>query len=70
MNIETIIKERLSNFDGKVAMYYDDLRGNIIKINEKEKYNAASCIKVFILVALFNEISNGNLKALMNFSAV
>ena len=26
------------NFDGKIAIYYDDLKGNVIKINEKEKY--------------------------------
>jgi len=62
MDTEKIIKEKLSNFDGKVAMYFDDLKGNVIKINEKEKYNAASCIKIFILIALFNEIKNGNLK--------
>ena len=24
------------NFDGKIAIYYDDLKGNVI--NEKEKY--------------------------------
>lgn len=62
MNTEKIIKESLSNFDGKVAMYYDDLRGNIIKINEKEKYNAASCIKIFILVELFNQINKDLIK--------
>ncbi len=48
MNIEKTIKDSLINFDGKV-----------VKINEKEKYNAASCIKIFILIELFNEISNG-----------
>lgn len=62
MKTEEIIKESLSNFDGKVAIYYDDLRGNVIKINEKEKYNAASCIKIFILVELFNQINNGIIK--------
>lgn len=59
MNIEKVIKDSLINFDGKVAIYYDDLKGNIIKINEKEKYNAASCIKIFILVELFNQINRG-----------
>lgn len=58
MNIEKAIKDSLINFDGKVAVYYDDLKGNTIKINEKEKYNAASCIKIFILVELFNQIKN------------
>ena len=58
MNIEKVIKDSLINFDGKVALYYDDLNGNILKINEKEKYNSASCIKIFILIELFNQISN------------
>lgn len=57
MNVKEVIKESLSNFDGKVAVYYDDLKGDTIKINEKEKYNAASCIKIFILVELFNQIT-------------
>ena len=61
MNIETIIKNSLVNFDGKVAIYYDDLHGNILSINEKEIYNAASCIKIFILIELFNQINNGNI---------
>lgn len=58
MNIERIIRNSIINFDGKVAVYYDDLKGNIVKINEKEKYNAASCIKIFILIELFKQISS------------
>lgn len=57
--MEKLIKDTIVNFDGKVAMYYDDLMGNVIKINEKEQYNAASCIKIFILIELFNQINNG-----------
>ena len=59
MNIEKAIKDSLVNFEGKVAVYYDDLEGNVIKINEKEKYNSASCIKIFILVEFFNQINSG-----------
>lgn len=61
MNLEKLIKDSLINFDATVAIYYDDLKGNIIKINEKEKFNAASCIKVFILIELFNQIRNGKI---------
>lgn len=61
MNIERIIRNSIINFDGKVAIYYDDLKGNILKINEKEKYNAASCIKIFILIELFKQISSGKI---------
>lgn len=35
-------------------MYYDDLKGNIIKISENEKYNSASCVKIFNLIELLN----------------
>lgn len=59
MDIEKIIKNSIVNFNGKIAMYYDDLKGNTIKINENEKYNSASCIKIFILIELFNQISKG-----------
>lgn len=57
--LERIIKNSIINFDGKVAIYYDDLKGNTIKINENEKYNSASCIKIFILVELFRQINKG-----------
>lgn len=59
MNIEKLIRDSIVNFDGEVAVYYDDLNGNVLKINEKEKYNAASCIKIFILIELFNQLCNG-----------
>lgn len=61
MDIGNVIKDSLINFYGKVAVYYNDLKGNELKINENEKYNAASCIKVFILVELFNQICNGKI---------
>ena len=60
-NLEKVIKDSLVNFNGKVAIYYNDLKGNILKINEKEKYNAASCIKIFILIELFNQIVSGTI---------
>ncbi len=61
MNIEKQLQDLNVNFDGKIAIYYDDLKGNVIKINEKEKYNAASCIKIFILIELFNRIQKGEI---------
>lgn len=68
MSIEKVIRDSLINFEGKVAVCYDDLKGNIIKINEKEKYNAASCIKIFILIELFNQIINGNVNRKMELT--
>ena len=61
MNREKQLQDLNVNFDGKIAIYYDDLKGNVIKINEKEKYNAASCIKIFILIELFNKIQKGEI---------
>ena len=61
MNIKKQLQDLNVNFDGKIAIYYDDLKGNVIKINEKKKYNAASCIKIFILIELFNRIQKGEI---------
>lgn len=33
MNIEKYLQDLNVNFDGKIAIYYDDLKGNAIKIN-------------------------------------
>lgn len=56
---EEILKNEFINFNGKVSIYADDLNGNIIDINSKDKFNAASCIKVFILVELFRQVYLG-----------
>ena len=57
--LEGIIKNELINFNGKVAVYIDDLKGNVIQINADEEYNSASCIKVYILVELFRQVYLG-----------
>ncbi len=54
--LEQILKNEFINFNGNYAIYANDYHGNIISINEKEKFNAASCIKIFILVELFRQI--------------
>lgn len=58
-DLEKIIKNELINFNGKVSIYANDFKGNIIDINSNEKYNSASCIKVFILVELFRQVHLG-----------
>ena len=59
MKLENIISNCIVNFEGKIAVYFDDLKGNIMGINENEEYNAASCIKIFVLIELFNQIYKG-----------
>lgn len=54
-----ILKNEFINFSGKYSIYADDLKGNIIEIDSSLKHNAASCIKVFILVELFRQIHFG-----------
>lgn len=59
MELGKLINNCIINFEGKIAVYYDDLKGNILGINENEQYNGASCIKIFILIELFNQIYKG-----------
>lgn len=54
--LEQMLRNVFVNFNGNYAIYANDYNGNIISINEKEKFNAASCIKIFILVELFRQI--------------
>lgn len=57
--LEKIIRNEFINFNGKISLYANDFRGNILEINSNEEYNAASCIKVFILVELFRQVYLG-----------
>ena len=56
MELENIIKNSIVNFDGKIAVYYDDLKGHTLEISDNELYNGASCIKIFVLIELFNQL--------------
>lgn len=55
MNINQKINELLNNFDGKLSLYANDGK-NCIKINDDEVVEAASCIKVFILIEYYRQI--------------
>lgn len=54
--LENILKNEFINFNGEYSIYANDLNGNVININSSEKYNAASCIKVYILVSLLKKM--------------
>lgn len=56
--IENIVKE--SNYD--VGVYISDTRGNEIKYNENKKFEAASCIKLFILIEYFKQVYEKKIK--------
>lgn len=56
MNVEEKIKELINDFDGNVNFYISDEKGNVIKHNENEIVETASCIKLFILIEYYNQI--------------
>lgn len=59
--LEKIIRDVFVNFNGNYSIYANDLNGNVLEINSNDIYNAASCIKIYILVALFKKISEENI---------
>lgn len=56
MELEKILNNVFINFDGKYSIYANDFNGNVLKLNSSEKYNAASCIKVYILIAFLKKV--------------
>ena len=59
LTLEKRIEAELKSYDGKMSIYADDLKGNIIKIGEKEKFETASTIKTYILACLFDKVKKG-----------
>lgn len=60
LTLEKRIEAELKSYDGKMGIYINDFKGNVIAFNAEEKYETASTIKVYILAALFDEIEKGN----------
>jgi len=61
LSLENRIAVELKSYDGLMGIYIDDLKGNVIKINEREKFETASTIKLFVLAALFERIEKGEI---------
>lgn len=61
LSLENRIGVELKSYDGLMGIYIDDLMGNVIQINEREKFETASTIKLFVLAALFERIEKGEL---------
>ncbi len=59
LSLSARLKAEVVSFSGKMAVYGDDFRGNKIVINENEEFEAASCIKVFILTEFFRQVKMG-----------
>ena len=56
INSEEKITKLIDDFEGKVCLYAIDEQNNIIKFNENEIVETASCIKLFILIEYYNQI--------------
>ena len=56
LSLEERIKAEIYNFSGKIGLYANDFKGNVIEINADEKFESASCIKVFVLAELYRQI--------------
>jgi len=63
MLVQSKIEEICNSFDGKVAVFYRDLKsGTEININSDEPWEGASCLKVFVLLELLNQVKSNTLK--------
>lgn len=59
LTLEKRIAAEVASYDGKMAVYADDLKGNIVSIDSDEKFETASIIKTYILAALFEQVERG-----------
>ena len=59
LTLEKRIEAEVTSFSGKMCVYANDFKGNVIDVNADEKFETASCIKLFILADLFNRIEKG-----------
>jgi len=58
LSLESRINAEVYNFSGRIGLYANDFRGNIIEINSEEKFETASTIKSFILAELFRQVKD------------
>lgn len=50
------VKNIITNLDGKVGFYFNDLKGMSCGINENEKFIAASVIKIPVMIEVYKQI--------------
>ncbi len=59
LTLEARIEHEIASYDGKLGLYLNDLRGNVITRFPDEPYETASTIKVYILAALYMAVEEG-----------
>lgn len=60
IDYKKLIAENTINFHGDVGIYFDDLKGNEITLHQNKEFNGCSCIKLYILIALFQKMKEEN----------
>lgn len=61
LSLEARIKAEAVGFSGRVAVYANDFKGNVISIDAQEEFESASCIKSYILAEFYRRVHMGGL---------
>lgn len=61
LSLEARIKAETVGFSGRVAVYANDFKGNVISIGAEEEFESASCIKSYILTEFYRQVHAGQL---------
>lgn len=59
LTLEQRIEHEIRSYDGKLGLYVNDMRGNIVTRFPDEPYETASTIKSYILSALYQAVEEG-----------
>jgi beta-lactamase class A len=59
METERLILSKIKNCNYKIGYYYLDENDRIIKHNENELFETASCIKLYIMIEFYRQINDG-----------
>ncbi len=59
MEIDKYLEQFVNDYNYNIGVYVNDLNGNEFKINENMIFEAASCIKLFILIEYYRQIHEG-----------
>ena len=59
LTLEKRIAAEIASYDGKLSVYVNDFKGNVIAIGADEKFETASTIKTYILATLYHQVELG-----------
>lgn len=59
LSLSSRIKAELTSYNGKMSVYLNDFKGNIVEINSNDSFETASTIKTFILIDLYQQVHDG-----------